>query len=420
MKKIISKIWIFSLLILLIYSHVQAWCYDLIIKKITHDTDYSLNANPIINITISNPSTTICNQSFPAWFISCLQDLSTVFESSAIPTFILNAWSEITAWNLKLSNSISEEKWEKTINCRLSTNPLLTNTWFKINIIEANRFDVSLNKSISSIKWNLDPAELSLWVQWLQNFVFKKTMDIIFPIILVVGLLTAMMWFYKLLFSDSEDATKDWVKFIIYWVLWIIIITSAKYIWWVLFNDLFVSWNMTEMSPIYIAQGLYEKIAFPFIKILIYLVLWFLFISLAFRVFTFIIAADDSIKKKAWWIILRDAVAMLIIIWSKQIIEAIYGKKEQVLNANATDLWQIWSWILADKNIPILYTVISRILWLSALVILIIIIIQSLQLLLKPDDADKIKKIRKSIIYIFIWVLVIWTWYILTNVLIIN
>jgi hypothetical protein len=111
---------------------------------------------------------------------------------------------------------------------------------------------------------------------------------------------------------------------------------------------------------------------------------------------------------------------MLIIIWSKQIIEAIYGKKAQVLNVNAQNLWDIWSWILADKNIPILYTIISWILWLAALAILIIIIVQSLQLLLKPDDADKIKKIKKSILYIFIWVLIIWTWYILTNVLIIN
>lgn len=420
MKNIIKKISMFSLLICLIYSHVQAWCSDLIITKLSNDKDYSINSSPIINITISNPSTTICNQSFSEWFISCSRNWSIVFQSNAISTFVLNAWSQTTAWNLKLSNTITTEKWEKSINCSLSVNPSWTDTWFTINVIEANRFDTDLNKSILPIKWNLDAAEWSLWIQWIQNFIFKKVMDIVFPIILVVGLLTAMIWFYKLLFSSTEDAAKDWTKFIIYWVLWIIIITSAKYVWSVLFNDLFASWNMSTMSPVDIAQQLYDKIAFPFIKIVIYLVLWFLFITLAFRVFTFITAWDDSIKKKALWIILRDVIAMLIIIWSKQIIEAIYGKKAEVLNVNAQNLWDIWSGILADKNIPILYTIISWILWLAALLILIIIIIQSLQLLLKPDDADRIKKIKKSIIYIFIWVLIIWAWYILTNVLIIN
>ncbi len=282
------------------------------------------------------------------------------------------------------------------------------------------RFDTVLDQSIQPIKSNLDAAESGLWVQWIQSFVFNKTMNVVFPIILVLGLLTAMIWFYKLLFSSSEDATKDWTKFIIYWVLGIIIITSARYIWSVLFNDLFMAGNMSSMSSVDIAQQLYDKIAFPFIKIVIYLVLGFLFISLAFRVFVFITSWDDSTQKKAWWIILRDVIAMFIIIWSKEIIEAIYGKRAQVLNPNAQDLWDIWAWILADKNIPILYTVINRILWISALVILIIIIIQSLQLLLKPDDPDKIKKIKKSIIYIFIWVLIIWTWYLITNVLIVN
>ena len=282
------------------------------------------------------------------------------------------------------------------------------------------RFDTVIDESISPIKSNLDAAESWIWVQWIQSFVFNKTMNVVFPIILVLGLLTAMIWFYKLLFSSSEDATKDWTQFIIYWVLGIIIITSARYIWSVLFNDLFMAGNMSSMSPVDIAQQLYDKIAFPFIKIVIYLVLGFLFISLAFRVFVFITSWDDSTQKKAWWIILRDVIAMFIIIWSKEIIEAIYGKRAQVLNTNAQDLWDIWAWILADKNIPILYTVINRILWISALVILIIIIIQSLQLLLKPDDPDKIKKIKKSIIYIFIWVLIIWTWYLITNVLIVN
>lgn len=282
------------------------------------------------------------------------------------------------------------------------------------------RFDTVLDKSISPISQNLDWAEASLGVQWVKNFVFQKAMDIVVPLVIIVWLLTAMIWFYKTMFSQAEDAMKDWFKMITYWLLWIVIIVSAKYIWSVLFEDILYSWNITTLSWVTIAQQVYDKIAFPFIKMLIYLVLSVLFISLCFRVFSFITTFDDTIKKKAIWIIIRDIIAMIIVIWSKQIVEAIYGKKAQVLNVNAQNLWDIWSWILADKNIPILYQVMSWVLWISTLIILILIIIQTLQLLLKPDDPDRIKKIKKSLIYIFIWILVIGASYIITNVLIIN
>lgn len=282
------------------------------------------------------------------------------------------------------------------------------------------RFDTVLEKSIDPIAQNLDWAESSVWIQWVKNFVFQKAMSIVVPLVVIVWLLTAMMWFYKVMFSQSEDAPKEWFKMITYWLLWIIIIMSAKYIWSVLFEDILFSWNISTLSWVNIAQQVYEKIAFPFIKILIYLVLSVLFISLCFRVFGFITSWDETVKKKAIWIIIRDVVAMIIIIWAKQIVEAIYWKKDQVLNQNAQNLWDIWSWILADKNIPILYEVMSRILWISTLIILVLIIIQTLQLLLKPDDPDKIKKIKKSITYIFIWILVIWASYVITNVLVIN
>ncbi|MCF7835484.1 hypothetical protein K9M48_05590 [Candidatus Gracilibacteria bacterium] len=282
------------------------------------------------------------------------------------------------------------------------------------------RFDTVLDKSISPISQNLDGAEASLGVQGVKNFVFQKAMDIVVPLVIIVGLLTAMIGFYKTMFSQAEDAMKDGFKMITYGLLGIVIIVSAKYIGSVLFEDILYSGNITTLSGVTIAQQVYDKIAFPFIKMLIYLVLSVLFISLCFRVFSFITTFDDTIKKKAIGIIIRDIIAMIIVIGSKQIVEAIYGKKAQVLNVNAQNLGDIGSGILADKNIPILYQVMSWVLGISTLIILILIIIQTLQLLLKPDDPDRIKKIKKSLIYIFIGILVIGASYIITNVLIIN
>jgi hypothetical protein len=111
---------------------------------------------------------------------------------------------------------------------------------------------------------------------------------------------------------------------------------------------------------------------------------------------------------------------MLIIIGAKQIVEVIYGKQEDVMNANVTNLWEIGSWVLADKHIPILYQVINYALGIASLVILVIIIIQTVKLLMKPDDPAQIKNIKNSLLYMFIGILILWAGYLIVNFAIIN
>jgi hypothetical protein len=110
---------------------------------------------------------------------------------------------------------------------------------------------------------------------------------------------------------------------------------------------------------------------------------------------------------------------MLVIIWAKQVVEFIYGKQADVVKS-VSNLWEIGSGIFANKNLPILYEIINWAMWLAALVVLIMILVQAFQLLLKPDSPDAMKKIKNSLLYIFIWILIIGTWYIITNFLIIN
>jgi hypothetical protein len=110
---------------------------------------------------------------------------------------------------------------------------------------------------------------------------------------------------------------------------------------------------------------------------------------------------------------------MLIIIWAKQIVEAIYGKQNAVIK-DITNLWEVGSGILADRNIPILYQVINYALWIASLVILVIIIIQTMNLLMKPDDPAQIKSIKNSLLYMFIGILLLGTWYLIVNFAIIN
>jgi hypothetical protein len=110
---------------------------------------------------------------------------------------------------------------------------------------------------------------------------------------------------------------------------------------------------------------------------------------------------------------------MIIIIAAKQIVEMVYGKAAEVIKP-ISNLWEIGWGILADRNLPILYHIINRIMGLTSLIVLIIIIFQTFQLLMKPDSPDQMKSLKNSVLYIFIGLVVIGAGYLITNFLIIN
>ena len=85
-----------------------------------------------------------------------------------------------------------------------------------------------------------------------------------------------------------------------------------------------------------------------------------------------------------------------------------------------SNLGDIGTGILANKNIPIIYQIINRALGLITFVILIVIIFQTFQLLMKPDDAENTKKMTRSLGYIAIGILIIGAGYLITNFLVVN
>jgi hypothetical protein len=105
---------------------------------------------------------------------------------------------------------------------------------------------------------------------------------------------------------------------------------------------------------------------------------------------------------------------------AKQLVEAVFGKRETVINKTANTLGEIGTGIFETQNIPIIYQVINRVMTLTAFVVLVLIIFQTFQMLTKPDDAEMPKKIRKTLIYVVIGILVIGSGYIISNVLLIN
>jgi hypothetical protein len=379
-------------------------------------------SSPIINIVLRNNGTTLISTSAGPWFLTCTrteQGLN-VYTSPALWTLVINPGTKI-GLPIQLNSLFTQVLWDKTILCKVSLNgdqQAFNDDRSKIySVIKANRFDLAMQRSIDSIKWNLEPAEAALGTQGVQNLVFSKVMSFLVPMIVVIGILIAIIGFYKIMFSGDEKAVGEGTKFVIYGLVGIIVIMSAKYIWSNIYGILTPAGG--DIKWYQVAQKLYDQLAYPFIKFALYLVLGAMFVILLTRVMSFLFWTDADAKKKAGTLIWWNIIGMLVIIGAKQIVEAVYGKYDAVVK-DISNLGEIGSGVLADKQIPLVYTIVNRVLGLTALAILIIIIVQSIQLLLKPSDEKQITNVKNSLIYMLIGLLVIGTGYLIVNFLIIN
>ena len=229
--------------------------------------------------------------------------------------------------------------------------------------------------------------------------------------------------------SNSEDKMKEWIRYVIFGVLWIIIMMSAKFLaeWLVGGNGIIsIQFPTGEATPkwVVMAKQVYENIMFPFIKIALYLVVWALFLIMATKVITYVISTEEAAKKKAWWIILWCVIWIFIVLWSKQIVEAVMGEQSEVLNEAATRIewWEggMWKHLEEFNSILLISQIINWVMWLAMFVIVILIVIQGYRMFTKPDDPKNRERLKKTMLYVIIWVLVIWASYVISNVLVLN
>ncbi len=246
---------------------------------------------------------------------------------------------------------------------------------------------------------------------------------ILLPLIIFLGITQAMFGYYSIMTSTSDEGKKKWMNYIIWGVVWIILISSASFLaytlyggvssWWI-FRD--TSWEI--LSWVEIASNLYHKMIFPFVKFLMFFIMGLLFIIALVRAINLLLSNKDEWAKQAGAILKWNAFGLLVIIFSKALIEAVYGKEEQVINTTAQTLDKIW-WSL-DKTVPFVFTIINYLMWFIGIFLLVMIIIQAVQILTKPTDEAMQKKLRKNIIYILIWLVVMWLSYVITNVFIVR
>lgn len=267
--------------------------------------------------------------------------------------------------------------------------------------------------------------------EWIWWEMFNKQINtlIVFVIdaFIVIGIAVAFFGWYKIMVSDKEETMKDGMKLVIFWVLWIIIMVSARFLANSLVWDSGIipdseAWkDGKNLVWIELADNLYHTIMFPFIKIALYLVVWVLFFMMVAKIVTFVTSTDEAAKKKAWWLIIWTVVWILIIMWAKQVVEAIMWKQKEVIKTTAVNyVGDMWTTITDVWSIPLISQIINWVMWLTMFAVVILIIIQAYRMFAKPDDPKNRETLKKTILYVLIGVLVIWAAYVIANVLVIN
>lgn len=227
-----------------------------------------------------------------------------------------------------------------------------------------------------------------------------KVIDVVFPVLIVIGVLVAMVGLYSL-FTNPEK-TKEGMTMILSGVIGILLMYSARYLSTVIFSTMRKKGEAIGHGAIKASElitTLYNQVFFPFLKLAIYLALGVLVVIMMTRVFTYITSQEEDVKKKALGVITRTTVGMLIISGAKQIVEAIYGKQKEVLNPDPQKLDQIGTTLLNPKTIDIIFQILNWALGLISFILLAMIIYQTYKMLTKPDDEETFKSLKWTIIY---------------------
>ncbi|PZM87278.1 MAG: hypothetical protein DLD55_02290, partial [candidate division SR1 bacterium] len=131
------------------------------------------------------------------------------------------------------------KKWIKTMFLSLFTLSLLRVVSFSAPVAAQANFGQALEQGTKSIATHLDAPSTALQIQDTAAWVVQKVIDVLFPVILIVGVLVAMFGLYQILTSSDEGKLKSGMHMMLYGIIGILIMYSAKYLTGVVFSDVF-------------------------------------------------------------------------------------------------------------------------------------------------------------------------------------
>lgn len=268
------------------------------------------------------------------------------------------------------------------------------------------------------------------WIGWwesVRDFLARAAMEVAIPLLVFAGVAMAIVGFYKLMVSESPEETTTANKYILRWIIGIVIMLSAAYLAnqlvWVSTNP-WQEWVVEIITTNWlwweVAQYLYDSLFYPFLQIVIYIIIWILFIFALINAFKYIFNNEPDTKKKWILSVVYAVIWTVTIILAKSLVELFYGEYSQVVNNPWQNVWWVWEGILNNPDYELIYTIINWALGLVAFIIVILIIVQWYQILTTPDDQESLKKVQTNFWYIFLWIVVLWIAYLIVNVFIIQ
>ncbi len=278
-----------------------------------------------------------------------------------------------------------------------------------------------LEETIDPIKEHLDTSAtaniLKYWgVDGIVIFIIDLFKTYIFPLIIVLAILTSIFGFMKIMISDDEGERKKWINYFIWWIIGIIVFISAEFIFnglYGIINQITQDTSWTQSRAIF-AEKAYNEIIYPFINLAMYLLMAALFIILLIKCINYITDPTDKAVDQGKNIIISAALWIVIITLAKTLVEAVYSKQTDIKNSAWTFVWKwiLWAW---PDQYQIIFNIINYVLWLTAFFMVCFIIYQWYLMLFNTNTDDSIKKMRKNLLYIFWWLLLIGLSYLIVN-----
>ena len=250
------------------------------------------------------------------------------------------------------------------------------------------------------------------WAEGIQQFWIEVLTNIVRPVIIIIWLIVAIIGFYGLMSSDkAEDITKS-LNYIIRGTIWIVIMFFAPFLVNQLTGTTWQEGIITELkniiwwgSAMTLWDMLYKAIS-PLKKLGFFVVSGVLFIMLLVNALQMLFNPNDDVTTKARVMFTRNAFGIVIILLAKTIVDWIY--------------WEEGKTILQNPDLGWLGAVISRGISFLATIMLIILIYMWFTLITRPLDDQTYEKLKRSIIYMLLWILIMWWAYIIARFLIIQ
>ena len=241
------------------------------------------------------------------------------------------------------------------------------------------------------------------WEAWIYYTILKVAQSLK-NIFLVLATIYFLIIVLKLLFSEwsSDEQWEKFKKWFIWITIWIIVMQIAYAYVQVIYNKKIgaeIAWGITWSIIEPLVKLLETAAAFFFIGIMIY------------SFYKLVTAGWEEEKAKEWKKSVMFAIIWFLIIkLSHYFVSATYSKTLcRVDWVSCVDEKSLSDWA------QIIFTVINWLNWFVWIAVVIMIIYTWAQIIFSWWEDEKIKKAKKSIIYIIIWIVIlIMNYFILT------